>query len=298
MRTLLMAGSALMLMSGVALAQSNNGVTGEQSQGTTINQTSDSATGQMAPKAANGMSGYKAGAGNEAMSSGAARSSAGSMMGTNGTVRNGDMAPMHHTGMMHHSSMNVRHHMMRNHMDHGMMPSDASAGTYLHIAEHAVMSHNRMRAHEALGRAETNLLTGSYIQGSVNGQISTPAISAIRHARTDVEAGQYDDASMMIHKAMMRMHNGMTHQGMMHHSGMMHNSAMEKMQHSSTGMNAPRKTMNESSPGGGMMQKMQHSSTGMDAPANTMTNSTPSANPSMSNPAKDHAGVTMPAPNQ
>jgi hypothetical protein len=114
------------------------------------------------------------------------------------------------------------------HMDHmgrpmgrrephmAMMPDNAPAGVYLHIAGQAIMAHNKMRAHEALGRAETDMLTGSYVQGSVNGPINTPEIATIEQARHAVMAGDYHTAMMMTHKAMTMGHGPMGHDAMGH----------------------------------------------------------------------------------
>lgn len=82
------------------------------------------------------------------------------------------------------------------------VPYDASTDTYLQIAQKAVSARHKMRADIALGRAETNLLTNSYVAGSVNGPISSPAINIIRKAREAVHAGHYSDANALIQKAM------------------------------------------------------------------------------------------------
>lgn len=97
-----------------------------------------------------------------------------------------------------------------------MMPTSASAHTYLQIASKAITAHNKMRAHEALGRAETDMLTNSYVQGSINGRIATPAITNIEQARQAVMAGHFHDAMMMTHKAMMMDHGSMMHHTMNH----------------------------------------------------------------------------------
>ncbi|HQT85506.1 MAG TPA: hypothetical protein PLZ81_11645 [Acidiphilium rubrum] len=206
MRTLLMAGSALMLMSGIAFAQNapasttggqpatagmnSTGVTGKE-PGTSSGNMSATAGGMAAPDAA-----------------GTAKSTTG--MQTMPKQRRSTMSKTmgHSTGMMHHSAM-MNHGMAGG----GMMPENGSAGQYMHMAQQAVMAHNKTRATDALGRAETDLLTNSYAQGSVNGPISTPAISAIRDARKAVRDGDYHGASMMIHKAMMDMHGGMMNKG-------------------------------------------------------------------------------------
>lgn len=86
------------------------------------------------------------------------------------------------------------------------LPYNASAETYLQIAEKAVAAHQKTRAHEALGRAETVLLTNSYPAGSVSGPISTPAITAIRDARSAVEQGDYNHAARMITHALKEVH--------------------------------------------------------------------------------------------
>ncbi len=84
----------------------------------------------------------------------------------------------------------------------GALPSGASAGTYLGIAGQAVAAHQKTRARVALGQAETDLLTNSYVQGSVNGMIRTPAIDAVRRARSAVASGEYGRARALIHQAM------------------------------------------------------------------------------------------------
>lgn len=170
MRKLLLAGSALMLMGGVALAQSSSGTGG--------------------------------GSG---------------------------MAPGNNPAY-------ISHHMG------GAMPESASPSTYLQIAQHAIMSRNKDRAQVALGRAETGLLTNSYVEGTVgNGAIHTPAIGAIRQARSAVKSGDFSTASSMIHRAMTEMRGGgmgMGH-GMMNHgamnNGMMNHGAMGQGGMSGTG---------------------------------------------------------------
>lgn len=176
MRTLLMAGTALMLMGGVALAQSATGGT----------------------SAAGGQTGSAA---------------SGSM---NSSMSHSSHAMMWHQGMGNGNAAYISHHMG------GNMPVGASAETYLHIAQRAVMAHDKAHAQVALGRVETDLLTNSYVQGTVNGPISSPAISAVRDARRAVQSGQYQNASMMIHKAMTEMHGGMMSKpgGMMRNPGM------------------------------------------------------------------------------
>ncbi|MDE8347381.1 MAG: hypothetical protein POH28_14595 [Acidocella sp.] len=243
MRTILMASSALMLMSGIALAQTagtaapvpaQSGMKDSTANGQ-MQTTSPSSTAPAPVAAQSGMKDSTAGGQTKTMS---ANTSTHGTMGhsTTGTQtmpkqRQSTMSKtMGHSGtMMHHTAM-MHHTMMHDGMMHHGMMANGTAGQYMHMAQQAVMAHNKMRATEALGRAETDLLTNSYTQGSVTGPISTPAIAAIRDARKDVRSGDYHGASMMIHKAMMGMHAGMANQGSMS-NGTMSNGTM-----SNTGM--------------------------------------------------------------
>ncbi|HQT59703.1 MAG TPA: hypothetical protein PLV07_07820 [Acidiphilium sp.] len=90
----------------------------------------------------------------------------------------------------------------------GALPDGASAGTYLGIAGQAVAAHQKTRARVALGRAETDLLTNSYVEGSVQGMIRTPAIDAVRRARSAVERGDYARARMLVHRAITMISGG------------------------------------------------------------------------------------------
>ncbi|MGC9268673.1 hypothetical protein [Acidiphilium sp.] len=124
----------------------------------------------------------------------------------------------------------------------GAMAMNGSAGSYLHLAQQAIMSHDKTRAHVALGRAETDLLTNSYVEGSVNGPISTPAIDAIRSARKAVEGGDFQRAAMMVHKAMVEMHGERMNNAGMDKSGMM-KSGMTNTGMSPSGMAKPNGVM-------------------------------------------------------
>lgn len=242
MRKILMTGSALIMMSGLAFAQTPAGgqapTAGMNNTGVT-GQMPGSTSGNMTPSSPNP---------NTAMP--AERQST---MGK--TMHHGAMnGGMHHTamrnGMAHHGMMN---HGMISHSMGGGMPMNASAAEYLHIAQQAVMSHNKMRAHDALGRAETDMLTNSYVQGSVNGPISTPAIAAVRGARKAVEGGDYHHASMMIHRAMMEMHQGMMGRPGMHKPGMGASSDMGTPVPGNTGMAPDGGAMNNGGMNNGAM---------------------------------------------
>ncbi|HEX7388539.1 MAG TPA: hypothetical protein VF286_00415 [Acidiphilium sp.] len=209
MRAFLMTGAALMLMSGVALAQN------------TTNGTAASGQGGMTSTPMQPSSGQAMGMSNDS--------------GSNAYI---------------------------SHKMGGPMPYNASAGTYLNIAEQAVMSHDQARAHVALGRAETVLLTNSYVQGTVNGPISSPAISAIRDARQAVDGGQYQQASSLIHKVMSEMHGGMSHGGMSH--GGMSNGGMSNGGMSGSGMS--NGGMSHSGMSNGGMSGSGMSNGGMSAP--------------------------------
>jgi hypothetical protein len=81
------------------------------------------------------------------------------------------------------------------------MPTNAGAGTYLHIANRAVMHGNAATAQEALSRAETVLLSRTIPQGGAMPD-SSPAVSSIIDARKQVAAGDMSAASTSIKAAM------------------------------------------------------------------------------------------------
>jgi hypothetical protein len=75
-----------------------------------------------------------------------------------------------------------------------MLPQDASATTYLHIAKSAISHHNVGLADDALSHAETRLLDRAVPQGQVSPD-SSPAIQSIESARQALHAGNYSQAS-------------------------------------------------------------------------------------------------------
>jgi hypothetical protein len=81
------------------------------------------------------------------------------------------------------------------------MPTNAGAGTYLHIANRAVMHGNAPTAEEALSRAETVLLSRTVPQGGAMPD-SSPAVSSIIDARKQVASGEMSAASASIKAAM------------------------------------------------------------------------------------------------
>lgn len=115
----------------------------------------------------------------------------------NGSMSNGSMS----TG----SAMNPSSGMApggSNHMNMTHMPANASAASYLQIAQYATQHHNKARADEALSRAETRLLTRSVPQTSVASPDQSPAIMAITQARQALRAGDFNQASAEIDTAM------------------------------------------------------------------------------------------------
>jgi hypothetical protein len=90
------------------------------------------------------------------------------------------------------------------HKSHWMamsMPTNAGAGTYLHIANRAVMHNNAATAQEALSRAETVLLSRTVPQGSAMPD-NSPAVSSIIDARKQVASGDMGAAAASIKTAM------------------------------------------------------------------------------------------------
>ncbi len=76
-----------------------------------------------------------------------------------------------------------------------MLPEDASARTYLHIASMAIRHHDRGVADDALSHAETRLLDRAVPQGDIAADDS-PSVQSIESARKALQAGDYHAASM------------------------------------------------------------------------------------------------------
>jgi hypothetical protein len=74
------------------------------------------------------------------------------------------------------------------------LPADASASTYLHIANSAIGHHNVTLADDALSHAETQLLDRAVPQGQVMPD-NDPSIQSIESARKALRAGDYSQAS-------------------------------------------------------------------------------------------------------
>ncbi len=75
-----------------------------------------------------------------------------------------------------------------------LVPEDASATTYLHIANTAIKHHNKAVADDALSHAETRLLTRSVQQGAIAADDSPP-VQSIESARKALQSGDYSTAA-------------------------------------------------------------------------------------------------------
>ena len=74
------------------------------------------------------------------------------------------------------------------HWMNGPLPEDAPPPVYLHIAKAALRHHDYAKADDALGHAETRLLTRSVVQGPSIPVDQSPAVSAIEQARQALQA--------------------------------------------------------------------------------------------------------------
>ncbi|MDE1896154.1 MAG: hypothetical protein KGH91_03660 [Rhodospirillales bacterium] len=202
MRKIWMASAALLMTSGVALAQTNSMSSGASSPAPTgaVNAPVETQPGQspgntapnnMAPddQSSGGMS-----------SSGMAPNSASGSSG----------------GMTDSTSQNE-------------MSTNSGARTYLHMAQHAIEHHEKTRAESALGHAETRLLTRSVDAGSSMSMDQSPAVKAIEDARNALSSGDYSTASQDTSNALQQLdspNNMSSDSGMTNDSGMSSNNGM------------------------------------------------------------------------
>lgn len=83
-----------------------------------------------------------------------------------------------------------------------MMPPDADADRYLHIAADAIRHHDKALADDALGHAETRMLTRAVpAEGGIAADDS-PRVTAVEHARQALGDGDFEQAAMQTHMAM------------------------------------------------------------------------------------------------
>ena len=147
---------------------------------------------------------------------------------SNGSMSNGSMSngSMSNGAMSNGAAMSPSSAMAPNssaHMSMRGMPANASAATYLQIAQSAAQHHNATRANEALSRAETRMLTRAVPQTSAATPDQSPGISAITQARQALRAGNFTQASAEINTAMQHEHaqasGGMSNMGSMPSNG-------------------------------------------------------------------------------
>ena len=86
------------------------------------------------------------------------------------------------------------------------MPLEGSAASYLHVAKTAIHQRDKIRADDALSRAETRLLTRVVPASASAASDETPAISAIQNARKALAADNLAQASRDTDMAMHQTH--------------------------------------------------------------------------------------------
>jgi len=209
MRTLWLASTALLITTGIAFAQSTQTASPAPAGAVNSPQVSPSGSpGKMAPAPSNSpMSAMSSAPSNGSAPSpaptgavGAPDVAAGAAPGTSP----GKMAPAPNginaagTGSMASTTkvqsapgpMYSHHHWSTT----SMLPQNASATTYLHIAKTAISHHNLSLADDALSHAETRLLDRAVPQGQISPDDS-PTIQSIESARQALHAGNYSQAS-------------------------------------------------------------------------------------------------------
>jgi hypothetical protein len=77
----------------------------------------------------------------------------------------------------------------------------ASASDYMQAAAQAVAQQQATPALEALGRAETRLISRSVPMGQTNNPSDNPAVKQIEEARAAIEAGDFATAATVIARA-------------------------------------------------------------------------------------------------
>ncbi|HQT68141.1 MAG TPA: hypothetical protein PLC74_11130 [Acetobacteraceae bacterium] len=237
MRSVLMATASLLLTTGLAFAQTPSTMPGNTSPGMSTPMAQGSA---MAPAGSSGTMGNATGTpssmpGNTSpgMSTPMAQGSAMAPAGSTGAMGNqsgtpsvmpGNTSPGMGTAMPMHPPMHPKklHHQMADayhggamDMPHGGMmgmPAEGSATEYLKIAKTAIMQKKKMIAEEALGHAETRILTRSVPAGMGIEPDNSPMIQKIQMARQSLMANDMNGA-MAGTDAALRM-------DMMHHDKM------------------------------------------------------------------------------
>lgn len=212
MRSLWLASAASLFIAGAACAQTSQtgpAPTGApnaapmtnpgQSPGNTAPMTSGSAT-MAPPDAMSAPTKNASGAPNGPMvtppgtSPGKTEASGSGMSSTMSTSGMSDKSAFENKPMGHHYGRGMG-------MGSVGMPNDASATTYLKIAKHSIMRHNKPMAAEALNRAETDMLNRSVPQGGIAADTS-PGVTSIETARKALMAGDMKGAMAATDMAM------------------------------------------------------------------------------------------------
>jgi hypothetical protein len=207
MRSIWLASAAIIMTAGIAAAQTTSpaptgapnaptetpaGSTASPGNGGTSNNMAGPSTAMTAPSNASGM-GAPAPTGapqapenspNPAISPGNNAPSGSTNMAPPMTNKAAATKPVHHG------------------MGGMMVPENASAERYLHIASDAIKHHNKTVADDALSHAETRLLTRAVPASSNMSADDSPRISAIESARKALSSGDYQTAAMDTHQAM------------------------------------------------------------------------------------------------
>lgn len=264
MRTILLTSASLMFTMGVALAQTsgmnNNGSTGTPGHAENPGMVSP-APGEIgsSPAASGGASAGALRGSSGMQNSNGSNENSPAMPGSNQTMpqRNSTMdktmdqghPSSGQSGMMHHHMM---HHMAMSHRMGAGMPATASPTEYLHMAQQAIQHHQKNRAEDAIGRAETDIMNMPS-SGQNGNPTENPQVETLSKARSAVMAGNYSEATNLIHQAMSDMQSGSMSNGMMNSNGMSNGSGMNKGGMNKGGM----------SNGSGMMNHQGMSNGGM-----------------------------------
>jgi hypothetical protein len=204
MRSIWLASTALLMTTGIALAQSATTASPASTGAISSPQVapSNATPGNMAPSSSSGSATSLSAASSNGVSSpapnGATSAPDVSASAASGTAP-GKMAPGPNAGTASDQAMNGQAHPWHHHWSQGMrgsmaLPQDASATTYLHIAKSAIKYRNLSLADDALSHAETRLLDRSVPQGDIAAD-NSPSIQSIESARQALHAGNYTQAS-------------------------------------------------------------------------------------------------------
>jgi hypothetical protein len=216
MRLALLASAAICLSAGVAMAQATTSSPAPTGAPNAAMSSPNGSPGNMAPSAKatpvySGQDSIKTTTTSNPAPTGAPGAaqitqpgaSPGNMAPNNGgmsaSTSAGDSSGM--TKMSSNSHMRGAWHMMA-------MPTDGDARTYLHIASDAIKQHNKMRADDALSRAETRMLDRAVPASSGPVADDSPVVTSIERARQALASGDYSTAASDT-KMAMHAHHGM-----------------------------------------------------------------------------------------